>query len=62
MGVETQLIIVGEKLVIHMDGNRFNNILSGVSFSFRISLHDGRNGAKPKYGIAVKALSRAKGD
>ncbi len=37
MGVETQLIIVGEKLVIHMDGNRFNNILSGVSFSFRIS-------------------------
>ncbi len=41
----------GEKLVIHMDGNRFNNILSGVSFGFRISLHDGRNGAKPKYGI-----------
>ncbi|WP_029232443.1 hypothetical protein [Butyrivibrio sp. VCB2006] len=46
----------GEKLVIHMDGNRFNNILSGASFGFRISLYDGRNGAKPQYGIGEMKL------
>ena len=27
MGVETQLIIVGEKLVIHMDGKNYEDLI-----------------------------------